>query len=122
MSPEVDWEPALVRAKGLLLRVGRYGAGAPLLLITGIGAHIDMWAPFARLVADRELIAFDAPGTGLSERPRRPHGLVELIWLRVFAPVYRALPWPLRHRILRAMPGSHRRTWAPPPEPRAPAV
>ena len=72
MSREVDWEPALVRAKGLRLRVGRYGAGPPLLLITGIGAHIDMWSPFARRVADRELIAFDAPGTGLSQRPRRP--------------------------------------------------
>ena len=54
--------------------------------------------------------------------PPNPHGLVERFWLDVFAPVYRALPWPLRHRILRAMPGSHRRTWAPPPEPRAPAV
>jgi pimeloyl-ACP methyl ester carboxylesterase len=42
------------------------------LLITGIGANLEMWAPFARLVTDRELIAFDAPGTGLSPRPRRP--------------------------------------------------
>jgi poly(3-hydroxyoctanoate) depolymerase len=31
-----------------------------------------MWAPFARLVGDRELIAFDPPGAGLSQRPRRP--------------------------------------------------
>ena len=72
MSTEVDWEQTVVRAEGLRLCVGRYGAGPPLLLITGIGAHIDMWAPFARAVADHELIAFDAPGTGLSQRPRRP--------------------------------------------------
>lgn len=71
-STEVDWKPVLVRVKGLRLRLGRSGAGPPLLLITGIGAHIDMWNPFARLVDDRELIAFDAPGTGLSQRPRRP--------------------------------------------------
>jgi pimeloyl-ACP methyl ester carboxylesterase len=31
-----------------------------------------MWEPFARRVRDRELIAFDAPGAGLSQRPRRP--------------------------------------------------
>ena len=65
-------EPFFVRAGGLRLRVARQGAGRPLLLITGIGANLEMWAPFARRVSDRELIAFDAPGTGLSQRPRRP--------------------------------------------------
>ena len=66
------WESSFVEAGGVRVHVGRRGAGPPLLLITGIGAHIDMWAPFARLVAGRELIAFDAPGTGLSQRPLRP--------------------------------------------------
>jgi poly(3-hydroxyoctanoate) depolymerase len=61
-----------VQAGGLRLRVGRQGAGRPLLLITGIGANLDMWAPFAKLVTDRELIAFDPPGAGLSQRPRVP--------------------------------------------------
>jgi poly(3-hydroxyalkanoate) depolymerase len=61
-----------VKAGGLRLRVGRRGHGRPLLLITGIGAHLDMWAPFARLFGDRELIAFDPPGAGLSQRPRLP--------------------------------------------------
>ena len=65
-------EPFFVRAAGLRLRVARQGAGRPLLLITGIGANLDMWRPFARRVSDRELIAFDAPGTGLSQRPRGP--------------------------------------------------
>ncbi|MBA2694256.1 MAG: hypothetical protein H0U62_00020 [Actinobacteria bacterium] len=54
--------------------------------------------------------------------PRAPRGLTDLFWLRIFAPVYRALPWPLRHRVLKAMPGSHRKTWAPPPRTRGPAV
>ena len=54
--------------------------------------------------------------------PRPPHGLKELFWLRLFVPVYRALPWPVRHRIMRSMPGSHRQQWAPPPRPQNPAV
>jgi hypothetical protein len=56
-----------------------------------------------------------------TNRPRPPHGLHELFWLRVFAPAYRALPWQLRHKIMLAMPGSHRRQWAPPPTPHGPA-
>jgi poly(3-hydroxyoctanoate) depolymerase len=70
-SPQ-DWNVGFVRAAGLRLRVGRYGDGRPLLLITGIGAHLDMWAPFARHAAGRELIALDPPGAGLSQRPRLP--------------------------------------------------
>ncbi len=72
MNSEVSWNPAFVTAAGLRLRVGGHGTGRPLLLITGIGAHMDMWTPFARLAGDRQLIAFDAPGTGLSQRPRLP--------------------------------------------------
>ena len=41
-------------------------------------------------------------------RPRPPAGVTELVWLRMFAPVYAHLPWRLRSRVLRAMPGSHR--------------
>jgi poly(3-hydroxyalkanoate) depolymerase len=62
----------MVRAGGLRLRVERRGEGAPLLLITGIGAHVDMWRPFSAVAGERELIAFDAPGTGRSQRPRLP--------------------------------------------------
>ena len=54
--------------------------------------------------------------------PRPPRGIQELFWLRVFAPTYALLPWSLRSRIMRAMPGSHRRTWAPAPRPQGPAV
>jgi poly(3-hydroxyalkanoate) depolymerase len=67
-----EWRPSYVTARGLRLRVARHGAGPPLLLITGIGAHLDMWAPFGRHAGERELIAFDPPGAGLSERPRLP--------------------------------------------------
>ncbi len=66
------------------LRIGRSGRGegTPLLLLTGIGAHIDMWQPFERLVHGRQVIAVDAPGTGLSERTRLPprmRGLARLM-------------------------------------------
>lgn len=54
--------------------------------------------------------------------PRPPRGAKEIFWLKVFAPMYARLPWPLRHTIMRSMPGSHRRTWTPPPAPRGPAV
>jgi poly(3-hydroxyalkanoate) depolymerase len=62
----------IVAAGGLKLRVDRRGEGPPLLLITGIGGHIDMWRPFSAVAGRRELIAFDAPGTGRSQRPRCP--------------------------------------------------
>jgi hypothetical protein len=54
--------------------------------------------------------------------PRPPHGPAELFWRRIFAPGYRMLPWSVRHKILLAMPGSHRQRWAPPPRPQGPAV
>jgi poly(3-hydroxyoctanoate) depolymerase len=66
------WALSRVRAGGITMRIGRRGEGPPLMLITGIGASIEMWEPFARLIPDRELIAFDAPGSGLSERPPGP--------------------------------------------------
>ena len=56
-----------------------------------------------------------------SPAPRPPKGLKDLFWLKVFAPIYAVLPWSFRSRVMRAMPGSHRRTWAPPPRPEGPA-
>ena len=55
-------------------------------------------------------------------RPRRPQGPREWFWLGVFVPVYRALPWPVRKRVMRLMPGSHRRSWPAPPTRSGPAV
>ena len=68
------WRTEHVRVSGMKLRVGRsvQGAGTPLLLLTGIGAHIDMWQPFQPLVHGRGVIALDAPGTGMSDRTRLP--------------------------------------------------
>lgn len=67
------WEPYDVRVGDLDIRVARRGAGRPaLLLISGIGGHLDMWGPLQQSLHGREVVAFDAPGAGASTRPRRP--------------------------------------------------
>src|SRR5262249_61300534 len=55
------WRTERVRVGDLDLRIGRRGSGPPLLLLTGIGANIEMWQPFGRLLRGREVIALDAP-------------------------------------------------------------
>jgi poly(3-hydroxyoctanoate) depolymerase len=61
------------------LRVARVGQGAPLLLINGLGANLEMWGPLVRELAhEREVIAFDLPGTGRSARPRWPLRMPQL--------------------------------------------
>ncbi|MBV9604127.1 MAG: alpha/beta fold hydrolase [Solirubrobacterales bacterium] len=61
------------------IRVARIGAGEPLLLINGLGANLEMWQPLVRELAGRhELIAFDLPGTGRSDRPRWPLRMPQL--------------------------------------------
>jgi len=63
--------------------VVRAGEGRPLLLINGLGAGLEMWTPFAsRLCGDREVIAFDLPGSGRSAAGRWPirmKGLARLV-------------------------------------------
>jgi poly(3-hydroxyalkanoate) depolymerase len=53
---------------GLRIRAAVRGHGRPLLLISGLGGNIEMWAPFERALAGSSLqtITFDAPGTGES--------------------------------------------------------
>jgi hypothetical protein len=52
--------------------------------------------------------------------PLRPRG-VEVFWLRVYVPLYRAVPWPVRSAIMRRLPGSHRMTWTKTQRPHEPA-
>jgi poly(3-hydroxyalkanoate) depolymerase len=72
----------VVVVDGRPLRVVRHGDGPPLLLLNGIGAPAEMWAPLVRLLDGRELIALDLPGTGSSPPPRWPmriRGLAHLV-------------------------------------------
>jgi poly(3-hydroxyalkanoate) depolymerase len=75
-APRERWVPYTVRVGGLDLRVAQRREGdqgdPPLLLITGIGAHLDMWEPLESRLRGRTIVAFDAPGTGESSRPCLP--------------------------------------------------
>jgi pimeloyl-ACP methyl ester carboxylesterase len=70
---ELDSADRFVSAAGLRIRVSVTGAGPPLLMITGLGANIELWEPLVPLLAGRQLIRFDAPGSGLSTVPDRPY-------------------------------------------------
>jgi poly(3-hydroxyoctanoate) depolymerase len=67
-----------IDAGGVRLRTSVRGNGPPLLLITGLGASLDLGAPFEReLTACRvQAVSFDAPGVGESSPyhwpPRMP--------------------------------------------------
>jgi poly(3-hydroxyalkanoate) depolymerase len=72
----------VIQVDGQPLRVVRAGSGPPLLLINGIGAAAEMWAPFVARLREHEIIAFDLPGTGGSpplRRLTRMRGLAELV-------------------------------------------
>jgi hypothetical protein len=45
--------------------------------------------------------------------PLPKEGLKGRLFLSVFVPVYRLLPWRFRSFVLQRLPGSHRRAWHP---------
>ena len=63
-----------IDAGGVRLRTSVRGSGPPLLLITGLGASLDLGVPFEReLTACRvQAVSFDAPGVGESTPYRWP--------------------------------------------------
>lgn len=60
------------------VRVAVEGDGPPLLLLAGIGANLDLWAPVATHLPGIELLAFDPPGTGGSGPARYALGMAGL--------------------------------------------
>src|SRR5437763_1038672 len=73
-----------ISADRIRLRTSVRGIGPPLLVITGLGASLDLSAPFERELAVRGLqaISFDAPGVGQSTsyaRPRRMPGIARTV-------------------------------------------
>lgn len=76
------WESRQVRVGGLDIRVAvrpHSSDRPPLLLMNGLGASLEMLAPFAAALPDEiGLIAFDVPGTGRSQTPSRPYTMRHL--------------------------------------------
>jgi poly(3-hydroxyalkanoate) depolymerase len=73
-----------VEVDDVRLRTSVCGWGPPLLLITGLGASLDLGAPFERALSARgvQVISFDAPGVGRStayRRPRRMRGVASTV-------------------------------------------
>jgi pimeloyl-ACP methyl ester carboxylesterase len=55
--------------RGHWINVVDRGEGDPLLLIMGLGGSVDMWDDLIEQLPHRRIIAFDAPGTGMSSLP-----------------------------------------------------
>jgi poly(3-hydroxyoctanoate) depolymerase len=73
-----------VEVDGVRLRTSVRGQGPPLLLITGLGASLDLAEPFERELTTLgvQTISFDAPGVGQStayRRPRRMRGVASTV-------------------------------------------
>ena len=73
-DPTAVAEIRYVSVDGVRLRTSVRGVGRPLLLLTGIGAALDLSVPFEDALNRHgvQTIAVDAPGTGKSTRYRRP--------------------------------------------------
>ncbi|MDP9428465.1 MAG: alpha/beta fold hydrolase [Actinomycetota bacterium] len=77
-------EVRFVEVGEVRLRTSIRGSGRPLLLITGLGASLELAESFERELAarGRQVISFDAPGIGGStpyRSPRRMPGLVRTV-------------------------------------------
>jgi poly(3-hydroxyalkanoate) depolymerase len=83
-APDDDPCIRYVDVDGTRLRTSIRGLGSPLLVLTGIGASLELSVPFERAlnVHGVQTIALDAPGTGKSSRyrwPRRMPGLARTV-------------------------------------------
>jgi poly(3-hydroxyoctanoate) depolymerase len=61
-----------IRWQGQRVHMSVTGDGEPLLLMAGLGASTEMWAPFVKHFPRNQIIRFDAPGTGRSTTPPFP--------------------------------------------------
>ncbi len=73
VSPKITLETV----DGRTVRVARWESGAndrlPLLFFNGIGANIELVAPLAEKMPERDFITFDMPGVGGSPEPALPY-------------------------------------------------
>jgi poly(3-hydroxyalkanoate) depolymerase len=79
MSKAVEPDYKMVTIDGRTVRVARWTARArhkadrPLLFFNGIGANIELIAPFAARLSTRDVVTFDMPGIGESPEPVVPY-------------------------------------------------
>jgi len=82
------------------------------------------FARWVRKVSEQQLMT--AAQTEIARRyglPAPPHPTgVDVVWQKVYAPVFHALPGRLRDKVAASMPGSHRRTWHQPAQASGPAA
>ncbi len=73
MSPIITME----EVDGRTIRVARWESGKndhlPILFFNGIGANLELIAPLAEQMAERDFITFDMPGIGGSPEPSVPY-------------------------------------------------
>lgn len=73
MSPIISME----EVDGRTIRVARWESGRgdhlPILFFNGIGANLELIAPLAEMMPERDLITFDMPGIGGSPEPAVPY-------------------------------------------------
>ncbi len=68
----------MILADGTHLRAS--GAGAPLVLVHGVGLDCEMWEPLVPLLQPgRRLIRYDMQGHGASAKPRGPYRLGDFV-------------------------------------------
>ncbi|SNS15773.1 poly(3-hydroxyalkanoate) depolymerase [Geodermatophilus pulveris] len=84
MTRSAPAEVSTVDLGEVRLRTSVRGTGRPLLLVTGLGASLELAEPFERELAarGRRVVSFDAPGIGGStpyRRPRRMPGLARTV-------------------------------------------
>ena len=67
----------MIGVAGRRLHVARWNVGAtdhlPLVMLNGIGLNLELLAPLARAMPEREVICFDMPGIGSSPDPIIPY-------------------------------------------------
>jgi poly(3-hydroxyoctanoate) depolymerase len=110
-----------VEVHDVRLRTSVRGSGPPMLLITGLGASLELGAPFERELTARgvQAISFDAPGVGQStayRRPRRMRGVastvegmlaalgydrVDVLGVSLGGVIAQQLAWQAPHRVRR---------------------
>ncbi|MGD8323713.1 MAG: alpha/beta hydrolase [Gammaproteobacteria bacterium] len=79
--------------RGHKIHVAERGSGDPLLLINGLGGHIEMWEALLHHFDGHRIIAFDSPGAGKSSIPMTPVPIARIAELCAAVLTDRGVEW-----------------------------